>query len=213
MKAAAVVACGLALCGCKTQITTQVNLSDLDDPEALEAPGKVRLEVSSCADYQDSRQPSDSLVKAQEMLPRIFPAAEYRECYRQEMNSWAEFDLPVAIDHTSGDGPTSEDTINLASSEGYPLSLYVPEALSQRLEEAKRSNPMMGSLDMSVRIEVNNDTEQARSVQVFGAWVDGAPYVLGQIELEPGAEHAFYLSDVSIDQAMKHQYAAVLKAP
>lgn len=210
---AMVVITGLALAGCKTQIATKVTFSELENPDVAEVPGSIRLEVSSCEHYEDSRQPSDSLVKAQEMMPRIFPDAEFQECYRQEFDSWAQFSLPIAIDHSDDGQAASESTVNLLNVEGAPLSVVVPSALSQRIEEAESSASMVGSLDLSMNIALKNDTGEPRPVQAFGVWIDGDPVVLDQFEFAPNTQSEFLLSDVSIAQVRKHQRAPVLLTP
>lgn len=211
--AAAVVACGLMLAGCKAQVATSVNLSQLDDATVSEIPGKLRLEVSGCNSYEDSRQPSDSLVKAQEMLPRIFPNAEFKECYTQQFTSWAEFTLPVALDHTDDGQPVSADTFNLLSIESNPLMLEVPQELKQRMTQAKDANPMLGGLSLEVGIEVTNDTDAKRPVQAFGVWINDEPTVLSQFYLEPGSTTQISMSDVSISRAINYGNATILRSP
>lgn len=149
------------LAGCKTEVGTHITLSEMNDAEIRELPGVVRLEVPSCNDYNDSRKPSDSLVRAQEAVPRIFPDAEFIECYRQRMDTWAEFSIPVAVTRNTEGNYESDSTVNflIPPDGGTALSVSVPEGLNTRLIEAGKADLMIRNLDLSFSFVVENDTD------------------------------------------------------
>lgn len=204
-------AAGALLSGCKTEFMSDVPLSALQDPEVEELPALVRLEVTSCAHYEDSRQPSDSLVKAQEMMPRIFPSAEFSECYRQDMDSWAEFNINFAIDRD--DDPeafASEDSLNITTTPDLPLGIAVPPAVMKRIEQAQSAEMMMGKLRYAIYLNVINDSGEVFSPTVLSAWANGQPLTLNTVDIADGDTLTLSLSDVLIDRAIKTQEASVL---
>lgn len=201
---------GLALAGCKTEFSAEVPMSQLQDPAVSEIPATVRLEVLTCEHYEDSRQPSDALVKAQEMMPRIFPSAEFQECYSQGMDSWAAFDIALPIDR-DGDPEqfASEDAFNLTTTDSLPLGVAVPPAVLRRLDEAQ-SAAMMGSLDYGITLDVVNDTGEPLPVTVLSAWVSDQPATLQPMEVPAGESFSLRFSDVLIDRAVQSGEATVL---
>lgn len=208
---AAITFTGLALAGCKTQMRADIPLSVLLDPEVDSVPGTVRLEVLSCNDYEDSRQPSDSLVKAKEILPTIFPGAEFSECYSQNMTSWAEFsiDLPIDRDNDS-EAFASNDAFNITTTENLPLGVAAPPALIERMEQARKSEMMMPNFDYSISFNVINDTDAVFPVTVLSAWVGDTPLTFQGIDIPQGDEFTLRLSDVAIDRAIYNGEVSVL---
>ncbi len=211
MKVAAIAAAGIALVGCKTEFAAKVPISALQDPEVTELPGTVRLEVLACDDFEDSRKPSDALVQAQEMMPRVFPSVEFRECYGQGMDNWAEFDIALPIDR---DGEAaeyaSEDAFNLTTTDELPLGVAVPPAVLKRLERAQSANMMMGELDYAITLQVVNDTDAPLPVTVLSAWVEDEPATLQPVEVPVGETFTLRLSDVLIARAVEKGEASVL---
>ncbi|EGP03021.1 hypothetical protein AAUPMG_11751, partial [Pasteurella multocida subsp. multocida str. Anand1_goat] len=64
--------CALALSACKTEIEKEVSLNALlNDPVKVET-GILNVEISSCASHEDSRKPSDALIKVQQKIPNVF---------------------------------------------------------------------------------------------------------------------------------------------
>ena len=209
----AIAAASIVLVGCKTEFAAEVPLSQLQNPAVADIPATVRLEVLSCDHYEDSRQPSDSLVKAQEMMPRIFPTAEFQECYSQGMDSWAAFQIALPIDR-DGDPEqfASEDAFNLTTSEARPLGVAVPPAVRQRLEEAQ-SAAMMGDLEYAITFDVVNDTGSDYPITVLSAWVNDHPIALKPIVVEPDITFSLRFSDVLIDRAIAIGQASALVRP
>lgn len=206
----AITLAGLVLAGCKTEFSAKVPMSQLQDPAVTEIPATVRLEVMTCDHYEDSRKPSDSLVKAQEMMPRIFPSAEFQECYSQGMDSWAAFDLALPIDR-DGDAEqfASEDAFNLTTTDSLPLGVAVPPAVLSRLDEAQ-SAAMMGDLEYGITLNVMNDTGTPLPVTVLSAWVEDQPVTLQPMEVPAGESFSLRFSDVLIDRAVETGEASVL---
>jgi len=211
IKMAAVAVAGVALAGCRTEFNAEVPMSALQDEAVKELPATVRLEIMTCDDYEDSRKPSDSLVKAQEMMPRVFPTAEFTECYDQGMDTWAAFDIALPIDRDGEAGEyASEDAFNLTYTPDLPLGVAVPPAVLERLEQAQSADMMMGSLDYAITLEVVNDTGEPLPVTVLSAWVGDQPATLQPMEVPAGESFALRFSDVLIDRAVETGEATVL---
>lgn len=210
-KLAAITAAFVALAGCKTEFTAEVPLSALQDAEVAALPGTVRLEVPSCNHYEDSRQPSDSVVKAQEMMPRIFPDAEFAECYSQNMDSWAEFNIQFPIDR-DGDKDTfaSDSAFNITTSENLHFGISAPPALIERLEQARRAEMMMPEFEYAFAFNVINDTEEPFPTTAIASWIDGHPSTIQGIEVPAGEQFTLRLSDVLIDRAVQTGAASIL---
>lgn len=207
----AAAAASVVLTGCKTEFAAEVPLSKLQDPAVKELPAAVRLEVLTCDNYEDSRKPSDALIKAQQMMPRVFPSAEFSECYNQGMDSWAEFDIALPIDRDNDPKAfASDDAFNLTTTKDLPLGVAVPPAVVQRLEEAKRADMMMSDLEYAITLKVINDTGEPFPTTVMSAWVDDQPLTFNGMEVPAGESFSLRFSDVLIDRAIKTGEASVL---
>lgn len=202
---------GLALAGCKTELNADIPLSALLDSEVSSVPGTLRLEVLNCNDYEDSRQPSDSLVKAQELLPTIFPGAEFAECYSQNMTSWAEFSIELPIDRDDDSEEfASDDSFNITTTENLPLGVAAPPALIERMEQARKSEMMMPDFEYNIAFNVINDTDAAFPVTVLSAWADDTPLTFQGLNIPAGEQFTLRLSDVAIDRAIYNGEVSVL---
>ena len=195
--------------GCKMTVETPVNLSDLLSGPTKTLPSALYVEVAACADYQDSRKPSSSLVDIQKEIPGIFQDAEFVECFRKEMNSFASFSVPVYLDKDKDGKPASTNHINLGSNDTVLLAVVVPEAIQKKMEAAKKK--MMGtSLDMRVDIKIKNDTGKDFKFDATSAFVDESPIIYSGMTAPKDAEFVVRLSDVSVQAAIRGTGAMVL---
>ena len=85
------------LSGCKVELTPSVNLSDINSEVAKTIQSKLIVEVTSCTDYRDSRNESSSLIEAKKGITDVFSEAKYIECYRENLDSKALFDIPITV--------------------------------------------------------------------------------------------------------------------
>lgn len=199
----------LLIAGCKTTVQTEVTLSELLGGETKALPGALYVEVASCNDYQDSRKPSSSLIEAQQQIPGIFKDAEYVECFRQKMDSYAHFKMPIYLDKDKDGKTASNDHINLVSNNSVLLSVVVPDALQKKVEAAK-NKPLGSSIDMRVTIKIKNDTGNEFKFNAISAFVDDSPIVYSGITAHKDGEFVVKLSDVSVQAALTVQGAPVL---
>lgn len=204
-----IVAMSLMLVGCKTSIETEVSLTDLLQGPTKVIPSSIQIEVAACNDYQDSRKPSSSLVDVQKSIPDIFKDAEYVECFRQKMDSFAKFTVPVYLDKDRDGKLASEDHLVLLSSNNTLLAVSVPEQVRVRFDNANKK--MMGvSLDMSVAIKVTNDTGGDFRLSALSTFIDGQPVIYQNLTVPKDAKFTLRLSDVSVQAALAGSDARVL---
>lgn len=88
----------MLLVGCKATVETEVGLKDILESKTKTIDGNLYVEVTGCNSYEDSRKPSDSVIEAQQTIPRIFEDAEYIECFSKQFDSFAHFNIPVVLD-------------------------------------------------------------------------------------------------------------------
>jgi len=211
MKLRTLVASGLmltVLSACKTSVISEVSVSDLLSGESKQIPGELHVEVASCNDYKDSRKPSDSLLDIQKKVPEIFPAAEYKECFRQRMDSFASFSLPLQLDADNNGKLESEDRVTISSNERFLLGVVIPKKVQRSIQGARKS--LGTSLKLSVSLNVKNDTNAPFEYFVGAAYIDDKPTIHDKRTARAGATFSLKLSDVAVDAALSQQEVAVL---
>ena len=202
----------LFLSACKTEVEKEVSLSKLlNDPISVEN-AVLNVEVAGCNDFQDSRQPSQSLLDAQQKVPFVFTNATFKECYRQNFNSYAVFEIPIGV------GVITEETqknslpeINLFSfkheNKSLPLGVMIKEGLKQRLNKLQKTEIMANAVDFSVVLKVKNDlTDKNKNFRIVSSYVNNTPYPDGiDLDLEKTTNKSIEikLSNVSIDSLLK----------
>ncbi|WP_343820165.1 DUF7424 family protein [Castellaniella daejeonensis] len=209
MRIAALAAAVLALAGCKTTVNSEIAVSELQGGQSKELPGDLYVEVASCNDFEDSRKPSKTLLDVQQKIPGVFPTAVYKECFRQKMDSYAHFSMPLFLDLDKDGKLGSEQTINVISNDTAMLGLAVPDALQKQIASAKKD--ALGSLDLSVLVKVTNDTKEEFRFVVGAAYIDDHPVTDRVLVAPAGASFVVRLSDVAVDAAVAGQNPAVLK--
>lgn len=196
-----VIGACLLIVGCKTTVETEVTISDLLSSPTKQIAGALIVEVPACQDYQDSRNPSNTLLEVQKMVPTIFKDATFKECYRQQFNSFARFELPLVLDKDKDGKLASEEHINILSNESNLLAVSVPERIKAGLENAAKRGPG-SALDMRLAVKVTNDTGEDFNFSVISAFVDEEPYVFGNLTSKAGKSFTVSLSDVSVQSAL-----------
>lgn len=209
IKIAAVAAAALALAGCKTAVNSEVSVSDLQGGQSKELPGALYVEVASCTDFEDSRKPSKTLLDVQQKIPGVFPTAVYKECFRQKMDSYAHFEMPLFLDLDKDGKLGSEQTINVISNDTAVLGLAVPADMQKKIAQAKKD--VIGALDLSVLVKVTNDTKEPFRFSVGAAYIDDTPVMDNVLSAPPGASFIVRLPDVAVDAAVAGQDPAILK--
>ncbi len=198
-----------SLSGCKLTAETEVSLKDILESETKNIGGDLYVEVPSCNSYEDSRKPSDSVIKAQQTIPSVFKDAEYIECFSKKFDSLAHFRIPVILDKDLDGKWASESHINIISNNEELLMVGIPPSIKANMENAKRKS--FRSFDLQVNIKINNDTGKAFPFTVMAAYVEGKPFVFRNLSAKANNSFVVTLSDVSVSRALETGIAKVLK--
>jgi hypothetical protein len=206
----AVLAAVALTAGCKATVETEVNLSEILGSNSKMIAGDLYAEVAGCDSYEDSRKPSESLVQAQRNVPSIFEGAEYVECFSKEFDSFARFNIPIALDTDGDDKLSSQEHVNIISDDETLLMVGIPEAIKDNMERVKENSFGMSAFDLEVNIKINNDTGEDFPFRVLSSYVDNKPHVIGDLTSSPDSSFVVTLSDVSVDRALEEGVALVM---
>lgn len=200
----------LALAGCKATVETEVSLTDILESKSKTIAGDLYVEVAACASYEDSRKPSDSLVKVQQNIPSIFEDAEYIECFSKEFDSFAHFGIPIALDKENDGKMASQSYVNIISNSDALLMVGIPETIKRNMDRVRENSFGMSSFDLQVNVRINNDTGDSFPFKVIASYIDGQPYVFGELTSSGSGSFVVTLSDVSVSSALNTGTAMVL---
>lgn len=78
------------------------------------------------------------------------------------------------------------------------------------MERVKKNSFGVNSFDLKVNIKVNNDTGKEFPFKVIAAYVEGRPYVSGNLSSKDHNVFTITLSDVSVSSALENGIATVL---
>ncbi|MGO3870263.1 MAG: DUF7424 family protein [Alcaligenes sp.] len=198
------------LVACKATVSTEIKFSELAGANSKMLPGELTVEVSACNHYEDSRQPSASVLEAQQAIPGIFKDAKYVECYKQRMNSYARFELPVALDKGGDEKLFSDEHINFRSHEGMLLGLFIPTQIKARIKSATKGKLAASALVLNFSLKVTNDLSEDQDFWAYSVFVDGQASVANRLSIPKGKTMTLNLSDVSVQEAIQRDYALVL---
>ncbi|BBO74444.1 hypothetical protein DSCW_18610 [Desulfosarcina widdelii] len=200
----------LLFLGCETIVETEVSLQDLLNSKTKIISGDLYVEVAACASHEDSRKPSNAAVQAQQTIPIIFEGAEYIECFSKSFDSFAHFKIPIVIDKDIDGKFASNKNVNIISNKNNLLWIGIPPGIKKKMENFKEESFGATSFDLKVNVMINNDTGKDHPFKVVSAYIDGHPYVYGDLTSHKNSKFLVTLSDVSVDQALKDGRALVL---
>lgn len=202
-KIIAISCCALALSACKTEIEKEVSLNVLlNDPVKVET-GILNVEISSCSSHEDSRKPSDALIKVQQKIPNVFSQAVYKECYKKKFNSFASFEIPIAVGKL-GDNPKLEHDINIYSYKNRYLNVRTSEKLAKNIREFVKKE-YVSNLQLSLLLNVKNDTDKDLDVTFVSAYVKDSPVDLFNKTFKKGESINLKLSNSSADMLWRYE--------
>lgn len=186
----------LMLSACEMELDIPVKISELLSAETQDVTGVLSVEVSACASYEDSRIPSESLIEVQKKIKTIIPSAEYVQCYKKEMTSYAEFNFKVNVKH---DIETPSDGISLLSNNTGALGMHIPNDVTEQIKQA-----LYGSSDVSISFSITNDTDKQAKYVVGASYLNNQPFPLGNtFILLPNHSLDIRLSDVAKDYILQ----------
>lgn len=195
--------CCFLLSACKVELSPTINLSDIYSETPKTIQSKLIAEVSSCTDYQDSRNESSSLIQLKEKITNIFAEAKYLECYSEKMNSKAVFEVPITVGGKKGDGD-----FQIRNAEFGGMIVQISKDLINKFNKANQSIP--NKLNPSINITLNNDLNNSKKIVAYAVYLDQMAMPVVQYMLTPGY-HTFTLSDVSVSSVFVDGETLVFK--
>ncbi|MDX7989238.1 hypothetical protein FE392_18310 [Xenorhabdus sp. 12] len=205
----------LVLSGCKVDVETKVNTDDLTSAEHKLVQGNINVEVSSCTNYEDSRQESKDLIKLKQQIPTIFADAKYVECYRKNFDSYAHFTIPVAVGVFPDNGQLGNkaEVYILSQKKAYAGAVIQKNVLA-KIKKAQKD--MMGKLDIRMSVILEKGSKPVPTLISLGTYMTNAknkdvPLVANGVNL--AKEMKFRLSDVSNSALSNGEYVPFLVTP
>ncbi|WP_118785095.1 DUF7424 family protein [Haemophilus haemolyticus] len=201
MKKLAIALFVLCLMGCKVEIEKKISLNDLLNTPLKTEGAQLSVEIASCQDHRDSRQPSQSLLQAQAKIPQVFKDANFKECYSSNFKSFAVFEIPVSVGSVGTDSSLKND-ISIASlkEDGSVLVLVTKKSFNDRMNKFKKSEPMLGNIELGVTFYISNDLKDEQKLNIISSYINDVPFVNATTFLKPGELLKVKLSDVAADQ-------------
>lgn len=186
----------LLLSACEMELDIPVKVSELLSAETQNITGVIAVEVSACANYEDSRIPSEALTEVRTKIKGIIPSAEYVQCYTKEMSSYAEFNIKINVKH---DIDAVSDGISLLSNDAGAFGIHIPNDVTSQIKQA-----LYGSSDVSIIFHVANDMDKPINYVVAASYLNNQPFPLGnKFVLEPNYSVSVRLSDVAKDYILQ----------
>lgn len=192
------------LTGCKIDVETKVPLSGLMSEGIKAGNANLLIEVAACNDHKDSRNPSDMLIKVRDAVAKAFPVAVYKECFRKEFNSYANFEIPANYGQGSDAEWAATKGVRIMSHRAkdgtFSISAGLPDDVRKGLEASSKEKYKIEAFkveNVRMRIAFGNDTDQDLKTFAFGTFVQNTPVVGSDLNMRKGATYNFRLSDVA----------------
>ena len=174
-----------ALSACDLKISSTINISDLLSDTNKVVSADLMVEVMTCD--------NDKLQKVIAEVDSKNISAKYNKCYKDGMDSYALFSIPVMI-VKNGDEAANKGIVYLSVDDN---KVYI--------HSSDRINSLLQSENGEVKIKeitfnLVNDTDQDVKVNAQYVFVDEKPVVSKIINLEPYSKTNIQLSDVASRQ-------------
>lgn len=192
------------LSGCKVELAPTINLSDVNSETAKIVPSKLVVEVMSCTDFNDSRKESSDVTDAKKTISSIFTNAKYVECYSEQMDSKALFEIPITV----GGKDTVGDIQIRNGGFGGGMIVLISDGLRSKIKQQQEDS--FSNFEPSVQITIKNDLDKNQDIVAHGVFADSKHYLpYSWYQLVAGRTQTFKLSDVSVLAITNHGGALV----
>ena len=104
----------------------------------------------------------------------------------------------------------AESNVNIISNSETLLMVGIPQSIKANMERVKSNSFGATSFDLKVNIKINNDTGKAFPFKFIAAYVEGQPYIHGDLTSKNNGAFVVTLSDVSVSSALENGTAMVL---
>lgn len=198
--------CSIALTACKTEIEKDISLQKLFTQPVQEETALLNVEIFSCNNREDSRLESDDLIKIKSKIPTVFKNAKYKECYSKRANSFAIFEIPVAVGKED-ETKKIENDIAIISNDKFPMRIRSSGELSKNIRNFLKSE-FIPNFDFNITLNVINDTDKEQNFNVYSAYIDDSPVSIAPIDLKKGEKLKIRLSNASADALWRYEGVA-----
>ncbi|SUC09757.1 putative lipoprotein [Pasteurella canis] len=186
-----------ALTACKTEIEKDVSLKLLLNEPINTQTAILNVQIASCHNHDDSRKPSEDLLKTQQKIPTVFTNAKYKECFSKQFDSFASFEIPIDIGRFDSQSKFKND-VSIYSYKNRQLNVRTSPQLTKNINDFIESE-FITNLDFNILITLKNDTKESHSFNVYSAYIDDEPIAIDYLTLEPNTEIKIRLSNASAD--------------
>lgn len=198
----------LALAGCKTEIEKEISLNKILTQPLQAETALLNVEIMSCHNREDSRLESDDLIKIKSKIPSVFKEAKYKECYSKRANSFAVFEIPVAVGVVDDNTKVEEHDIAIYSYKNRPLNIRTTKEFSENVRNFLKSE-FIPNFNFNVTLNVKNDTEQDHKFNLYSAYVNDMPVSVATVPFKKGEEFKIQLSNSSADALYRFSHDSV----
>lgn len=189
--------------GCKSHLTADVNVTDLTGNTIKNTTATLYAEVASCSSYEDSRNPSSSLIEAQQVIPSLFANAKFENCFQQKMESFAQFSIPLMVGSMTKDEDFKPDEIKVFSQieNELLLGIHMPKAIKANFEKYNKQEFQINAITpeaVFITIGLINDTDKSLPLDISEGFLDGKPNppAGSKLSLPPNGRVEIRLSNV-----------------
>ncbi len=196
-----IVLLGVVVTGCKTEVLLDTSFSNLTDQPLHTERANLELQVASCVDYEDSRNPSENLLQVQEAIPNVFHGAKYKTCYTKQMESFASFEIPIGVGNIDSELLLTNDLNIVSDPQNRLIYAHASEGLFRRFHDYLQSN-LVSDLNLKVKVNIENDVQDEINYTGFATFVGDYPCVQCTFKSDIKQVASFVLSDVSVEFIM-----------
>lgn len=196
----------LTVAGCKLEHNSKVKYAQLTaDVTTVDAQAKV--EVPACQKYDDKSKPTDELVKANDIMAKLFPGSEFEGCKHENINSMATYSVPMEVGTIppSKNDPEVKGVAVIRNVNG-EVFFMISKTIRDQIIEA-RKNPLAKDMMLSIAIRLSNNTDKPlvfRPNALFanGIACAGLPRWNQNVSVPPSQSVNLKLSDVASEYAI-----------
>ena len=180
--------------GCKvvTGIGAKLSTVESDKPKTFDT--SLKIEVSSCQNYEDSRKESDDLKKLKKEVKEKLSFLKYNECVTYGMDSMADFTMPFTL---GGNGLSKE---YMSINNKYVLGM--PLKLSKALKKIEDDN--MTNFDYSFIFKFENTGSETRPFTAIGHSVDESDKIINKFKIKKDQSVFVEAGSLAIRELLNH---------
>ena len=200
----------LMLAACKVEHVSRIKHSQTVAPIA-EIDSTIRVEVTSCTDHEDKTQASRDVLKARDIMSKLWSDGVFEGCRNENMESFASFTVPLEVGTISpGEKFKPKGAAFVRNGAGETFFMLAPHVR----EQIKKSRESSSTMAVSIEIHLVNNSGAPLKVKPIAAFVNGTPFAElprwdNWSQIPPNAKGTIKLSDVSTERIIRNGVAPV----